>query len=162
MNQLSEAAETMRKTAASIDAEIRRLPVELIHWRPASEVWSIMDNLCHIVEFVPYWTGEVQAILRDPAQLWGRDHTHAARLAAVADTSGEPLEKVLAAMHRVVAASAETLVALPEDALTIEAPSRNPRWGVKPVSFIIQHLLVQHLQNHWGQMQRNVRQFAES
>jgi uncharacterized damage-inducible protein DinB len=161
MSRLSDAAESMRNTAANIDADVRNLSAELIHWRPAPEVWSIMDNLCHIVEFVPYWTNEVQAIVRDPTQTWGRDHTHAGRLAAVRDTSGKVLDEVLSAIRNVVSDSAETLAALPDQALATEAPSRNPRWGAKPVSFIVDHLLVQHLQNHRSQIQRNIRQHSE-
>jgi uncharacterized damage-inducible protein DinB len=161
MNFMSKAAETMRQTAAQVEAEVRLLPAGLIHWRPAPQVWSVMDNLSHIVEFVPYWTGEVQAIVRDPTQLWGRDHTHAGRLAAVADTSHEQLDDVLASVRAVVNESAATLDALPEESLAIEATSRNARWGRKPVSFIVEHLLVQHLQSHRAQIERTARQFPE-
>lgn len=159
---LIEAASTIRGTAAQIESDVRRLPLESIHWRPAPKVWSVMDNLCHIVEFVPYWTGEIQAIVLDPSQSWGRDHTHAGRLQAVADTGGEQLENVLLRMRQVVDASAETLASLPDKTLTIEALSRNARWGRKPASFIVDHLLVQHLENHRAQIQRNARQFLES
>ena len=42
---------------------------------PPSGVWTVMDNLCHIREFVPFWTGETLRIVQRPAEPWGRDHT---------------------------------------------------------------------------------------
>jgi hypothetical protein len=40
-------------------------------------------------------------------------------------------------------------------------PSRNPRWDVKPAAFVMDHLLVEHVEKHLGQIRRNVRQFSE-
>ena len=47
-----------------------------------------------------------------------------------------------------------------DSALDIEAPSRNPRWGVKPASFVLENLLLKHLSNHCGQIQRNIDQLV--
>ena len=46
-----------------------------------------MDVLCHIREFVPFWTGEAVRIASGAGESWGRDHTNAERLAAVRDTA---------------------------------------------------------------------------
>jgi len=43
--------------------------------------------------------------------------------------------------------------------LAVEATSRNPRWGMKPASFVVDDLLVQHVAKHQGQIRRNVSQF---
>ena len=71
-----------------------------------------MDNLCHIREFVPFWTGETLRIVRRPAEPWGRDHTHAGRLAAVANTATYALGDVVADIHNAVRRSVETLKTL--------------------------------------------------
>ncbi|WP_318503144.1 hypothetical protein [Bacillus sp. T3] len=52
-----------------------------------------------------------------------------------------------------------TLTKLDEDFLKVEAPSRNPRFGMKPISFIVDHLLVEHVIKHYGQIQRNLVKF---
>ena len=81
-----------RQLAATTDeilAEVQQLPAELIHWVPAEGVWTVMDNLCHIREFVPFWTGETLRIVRRPDEQWGRDHTDTARLAAVTNTAAQ-------------------------------------------------------------------------
>ena len=58
--------------------------------------------------------------------------------------------------------SAGTLRTLSDEQLGIEAASRNPRWGVKPASFVIDQLLVHHAAKHQGQIRRNVEQFNMS
>jgi uncharacterized damage-inducible protein DinB len=135
---------------------------ELIHWVPADGVWTVMDNLCHIREFVPFWTGETLRIVRRPAEQWGRDHTHAGRLAAVADTTAYKLDDVVADIRNAVRRSAVTLRTLSDEDLAIEATSRNPRWGRKPASFVIDELLVHHVAKHRGQIRRNVSQFNDA
>ncbi len=48
---------------------------------------------------------------------------------------------------------------LNEETLKQGAPSRNPRFGIKPISFIVDHLLVEHIEKHYGQIQRNVSKY---
>jgi uncharacterized damage-inducible protein DinB len=156
------AAAAVRLQAATdeILAEVQRLPSELITWIPAAGVWSVMDILRHVREFVPFWTGETLRIVRRPHEPWGRDHTDAARLAAVANTASHRLEDVLADIRGAVQRSAATLSGLSDADLAVEATSRNPRWGQKPASFVVDHLLVQHVEKHLGQIRRNVAQFG--
>ncbi len=92
MPELADAAAARRRPVAEdhvdeILAEVQQLPPELIHWVPAAGVWTVMDILCHIREFVPFWTGETLRIVQRPDEQWGRDHTDTARLAAVTNTA---------------------------------------------------------------------------
>ena len=155
----SAAADQLTKTAHEILAEVERLPPELIHWVPAEGVWTVMDNLCHIREFIPFWTDEALRIVQRPSELWGRDMTHAGRLAAVTNTSAYRLEKVAADIRELVGRSAATLKTLTDEQLALEATSKNPRFGVKPASFVVEELLVHHIAKHQGQIRRNVSQF---
>lgn len=154
------AGERIRATVDAIISDVRHMPTALITWVPGEGVWSVMDNLCHIREFVPFWTGEVLQIVGTPEDLWGRDHTDAARLSAVTQTAGNDLNAVLSDVHTAANASASTLARLSDADLATEATSRNPRWGVKPASFVVEHLLAQHLEKHLGQIRRNVAQYA--
>jgi uncharacterized damage-inducible protein DinB len=156
------AADRLTKTTDEILAEVQQLTTELIHWVPAEGVWTVMDNLCHIREFVPFWTGETLRIVRRPADQWGRDHTDTARLAAVTSTAAYRLDDVVADIREAVRRSAETLKTLSDEDLAVEATSKNPRWGRKPASFLIDELLVQHVAKHQGQIRRNVSQFNEA
>ena len=155
------AAGRLQAITSDILAEAERLPPELINWIPSEGVWSVMDILCHVREFVPFWTGETLRIARHPDQKWGRDHTDTARLAAVTDTASNSLKEVVADIRRAVGRSVEALNHLSDDDLRVEATSKNPRWGLKPASFVVDHLLVEHVEKHLGQIRRNITQFNQ-
>jgi uncharacterized damage-inducible protein DinB len=157
----SAATQSMEHTTREIIELVRPLPRTLLLWRPSPDVWSILDNLAHIEEFVPFWIGEIQAMLSTPPQPWGRDQSHPGRLAAVQDTSQRNLDELLAGIDSRVTAACTFLRTLNDSQLDIEAESRNPRWAIKPVSFVVDSLLVKHLSDHRGQIQRNLRQAAE-
>lgn len=153
------AAARLIETSEEVLAEVRQFPAELIHWVPAEGVWTVMDNLCHIREFVPFWTGETLRIVQRPTELWGRDHTDTARLAAVTNTSAQGLADIVTDIREAVRHAADTLSGLSDADLASEATSKNPRWGVKPASFVVDDLLVHHVAKHQGQIRRNVSQF---
>ena len=88
------AAARLQTITDEILAEVERMPPAIINWSPGEGVWSVMDNLCHIREFVPFWTGETVRIVRRPGEQWGRDHTDTARLAAVTGTAANKLDGV--------------------------------------------------------------------
>jgi hypothetical protein len=155
------AARQLKATADELLAEVGRLPAELIHWIPGDQVWTVMDNLCHVREFVPFWTGEALRIVKRPEESWGRDHTDTNRKAAVTNTRALELANVVADIRRLVGESADTLETLTDADLATEATSKNPRWGRKPASFVVDDLIVQHVEKHLGQIRRNVAQFAE-
>ena len=123
------AAARLTATADEILAEVQQLPPELIHWVPAAGVWTVMDNLCHIREFVPFWTGETLRIVKRPAEPWGRDHTDTARLAAVTNTAAHTLQDVVSDIREAVRRSAETLKVLSEQDLAVEAIEQEPSLG---------------------------------
>jgi len=158
---MREAAVRLQRIAEEMLSEVERLPPALINWIPRQGVWSVMDILCHIREFIPFWTGETVRIARRPEEAWGRDHTDTGRLAAVTNTAAYELDDVAADIRRFARESAETLNGLSDADLSIEATSKNPRWGRKPASFVVDHLLVGHVEKHLGQIRRNAAQFSQ-
>lgn len=153
------AAARLQTIAEEILGDVQGLTPEFINWSPGEGIWSIMDILCHIREFVPFWTEETLRIVRGCGEQWGRDHANEARLAAVANTAAYKLAEVMADIRERVRKSADTLAKLSDADLAIEATSKNPRWGLKPASFIVDQLLVQHVERHLSQIRRNVTQF---
>jgi uncharacterized damage-inducible protein DinB len=160
-NRAHAAAARLQSAVAEMLAEVERLPNELLTWRPADDVWSVMDNLCHVQEFVPYWTGQALQAIRHPDQLWGRDHSNTDRLAAVTNTATRRLADVDGAIRAAAREAADAIGHLTDADLDIEATSKNPRWTQKPAFFIVDHLVVQHVEKHLGQIRRNVQQFQE-
>jgi uncharacterized damage-inducible protein DinB len=155
------AAARLRASADEMLSEVDRLPADLVTWQPAPDVWTVMDILCHVQEFIPYWTAQALRAIHRPQELWGRDHTDRDRLAAVSNTSTRTLRDVTGAVRAAATDSAATLSNLTDAELDVEATSRNPRFGRKPAHFIVDHLVVQHVEKHLGQIRRNVSQYRE-
>jgi uncharacterized damage-inducible protein DinB len=154
-------AARLRSAADEMLAEVERIPAALVTWKPADDVWSVMEILGHVQEFVGYWTAQTLQVIGNPDQPWGRTHADKDRLAAVEDAVTRRLTDVAAAVRQSVRQSAEAIERLSDAELAVEAPSRNPRWGVKPASFIVDDLLVQHVEKHLGQIRRNLAQFEQ-
>ena len=142
-------------------SEADALPPDLITWKPADDVWSVMDILCHVREFVPFWTSQILHIVEHPDQTWGRDHTDKDRLAAVTDTARHRLADVEEEIRAAARRASDQIRPLSDGDLDTEATSKNPRWGLKPAHFILDHLLVQHVEKHIGQIRRNVSQYSQ-
>jgi uncharacterized damage-inducible protein DinB len=156
-----ESAARLEAAADAMLTEVASLPSDLITWKPADDVWSIMEILCHVAEFVPYWTSQTLQIVRRPEDQWGRNHTDTARLDAVQRAGSRSLSEVTTAIRTGVQKSAAEIREFRDADLAIEAMSRNPRWARKPASFIIDHLLIEHVEKHLSQIRRNVKQFHE-
>jgi hypothetical protein len=161
MEDIQTATAEMRDTVEEIVRQVEAMPRDCIHWKPGPEVWTVMDNLCHAVEFMPYWTSQVEQAILHPEEEWGRTHGDAARLAAVADTSQRNLGEVKQQLRERVRECAARLERFTPEQFAIEARSRNPRWGVQPASFIVDTLLVAHLKSHCSQIRRNLAQYNE-
>ena len=97
-----------------------------------------------------------------PASRGGRDHTDAARRAAVEHTGRRPLSLVRREIEDATRRSARILGELSDSDLDAQATSRNPRWGLKPAHFIVEDLLIAHVEKHLRQMRRNETQYQQS
>lgn len=154
------SADRMRQTVDEILNDVGRMSDDLVSWKPAPNVWSVMENLCHIDEFVPFWTGETLSVVNDPTKTWGRDPTDTRRLGAIAEAPNRTRADVERSIREGVADAVAKLSGLGEADLGTEALSKNPRWGMKPAAFIVDDLLVGHVAKHLGQIRRNVAQYS--
>lgn len=159
---IQEAIQSIQGTVDEIVRVSKGLTEEVIQWKPAEDQWSIIEVLCHVEEATPYWLNEIQALLKSPGIEWGRGLQHEGRLAAIARAGERSTGDVLQGIEKSKAQVQEILGAMNEDDLKVESPSRNPRFGVKPLQFIVDHLLVEHLTTHLNQIKRNIGQFKEA
>ncbi|MEW9672068.1 DinB family protein [Ammoniphilus sp. 3BR4] len=160
MNNIQEAIQSIHQTTDQIIEAVQPLEANLIEWKPADEVWSIMEVLCHVEEATPYWLNEIKQVAKTPGVEWGRGLQHEGRLAAVASAPHRSLDAVLEGIRNSKEMVQNVLGSLEEQDLTTESPSRNPRFGTKPLIFIIEHLLVEHLDKHLKQIERNIHQYS--
>jgi hypothetical protein len=79
----------------------------------------------------------------------------------VENTEARTFAEVEKNIRALASQSASALAGLSDADLDVAAPSRNPRWGIKPAGFIVEHLLVIHLEKHLGQIRRNEVQYSK-
>lgn len=134
----------------------------ILRWKPSEQSWSIMEILSHVEEAVPYWLHELQRVVESPGTEWGRGLQHEGRLAAIAIAEHLNVDDVLQGIGKNKQMVKEVLGSIRDEDLAIVAPSRNPRFGTQPMAFIVSHLLIDHLQTHLNQIQRNLQQYEDA
>lgn len=147
--------------STSIDqmvAIIEQTEVDVLYKKPSETEWSVMQIAAHIIEAIEFWVADLEALLVVPGGKWGRNHEHVRRLAAVeenyvASVTKEVAIEKLQALVPLVKASFEKVQ---EVDLEKTAPSYNPNFDGKPLTFLIDHLIVMHAEGHVGQMQRHL------
>ncbi len=160
--EVKEAIQSIQTSIQEIVSTVKGISPELLHWKPAHDKWSIMEVLVHVEEAVPYWLNEISRLLENPGTEWGRGLQDPQRLAAVANAGSRNLDDVIASIEGMVHEVERILAPISADQLKQESPSRNPRFGTQPLSFVIQHLLVEHVDVHDKQIKRNIEQFKRS
>src|SRR5713226_10160684 len=81
-----------------IDGPLAKLDTEKLYEVPAENEWTIMQNLAHIVEVMPYWADEIEKLVATPGQNFGRTQQHEGRLRAVSEHGTDSLDQIRAAL----------------------------------------------------------------
>src|SRR5579863_6401185 len=63
---------------------------------PAKDEWTIMQNLAHILEFMPYWGKQITQLVAAPGSNFGRIAQDEGRLRLIAEHERDTLPQVLA------------------------------------------------------------------
>lgn len=160
---IHESIHSIQKSLNEILSVTENLSEENIRWKPSEEEWSILQILSHLVEGVPYWLGEVDRVVRTPGSSWGRGLQDLARVAAVADTDKLSVKGVLTDVGKLSGKVASGLQGLDTETLKQESPHRNfAKFGAKPVSFIIDHFIDEHVAGHAKQIERNLMKLQKA
>ncbi|MFS8352486.1 DinB family protein [Bacillus nitratireducens] len=157
------AAESVYESIDKIKTIVKPLPEEIIYWKPSEDEWSIMQIITHVAEAVPYWAKEINNIKLNHEKLWGRGLTDEVRLQAVSEENinNQSIEEVIEQLYSIPLIIENVLNTLTDEELNIQAPSRNPRFNNKSIDFIVNHLIVEHTEKHYKQIERNLCKFNE-
>ncbi|SDH48409.1 DinB superfamily protein [Planococcus glaciei] len=158
IEKLKESSTNIKSTINQMVSLLETTETSLLYKKPSVEEWSVMQIANHVIEAVEFWAADLEALLIVPGAKWGRNHEHVRRLAAVEE------KQVKAVSKDEVVLWLQSLVPLTEDAfekvqaedLEKTAPSYNPNFDGKPLSFLIDHLIVKHIEGHLGQMERHL------
>ena len=97
-----------------IDGPLSQLPSEKLYQSPAGNEWTIMENLAHIVEFMPYWGNQIAKLVAQPGQNFGRVQQDERRLKEIRDHAHDSLAQIKALLPPAYARLQETEFELAE------------------------------------------------
>lgn len=119
----------------------------------AEERWEAGQIWAHLAEFPAYWLAQAQRVIAQPTHApvpFGRVKTDAGRLEAIErDRHTDPgalLERVRAALAEVTDAARSW------DAETWRLRGMHPKLGEMTIERIVEHFLVDHLEEHADQL----------
>src|SRR5207248_3390848 len=81
-----------------IDGQLAALDPDKLYKTPVENEWSIMQNLAHIAEIMPYWANEIEKLVAKPAQNFGRTMQHEVRLQAIREHGSDRLQQMKVAL----------------------------------------------------------------
>jgi hypothetical protein len=146
--------ERVRNSIASlyqlIDGPLTQIDASKLYQSPADNEWTIMQNLAHIVEFMPYWAGEVEKVLTKPGGEFGRIHEDVGRLKGISEHEMDSLSKIKAVLPGSYARLDEVLSKLKDSDL--EVTGKHVRYGEKTIGWLIEELVTAHLSGHVEQI----------
>ncbi|WP_408011769.1 DinB family protein [Pseudalkalibacillus sp. A8] len=140
---------------------IQKQDEKTINWKPSDEEWSIKEVLCHVEEVNRYWLQELERIVRNPEMKWGRGLNDPERLNAVSTAGHRDRKKVIDEINEFKTVIHERLLNLDDRELMIEAEHRNPKFGIRKLSFLLDHFMVEHLEKHIEQVNRNLKKYQK-
>jgi uncharacterized damage-inducible protein DinB len=155
---LNEKLEMFKKSIENIVAVLNNAEEAALYAKPSDKEWSAMQIVSHILEAVDFWVTDLEALLVVPGAKWGRNHEHVRRLAAVDEdvVSRIKKEEAITTLENLVTKVEAAFVKVKDEDLVKAAPSYNPNFDGKPLSFLVDHLIVQHVTGHYGQLVRHL------
>lgn len=129
-----------------LNGPVGKLYATKLYQTPTENEWTIMENLAHIIEFMPYWSDEVAGLVAHPGQNFGRTMQHEGRQAALREHGHDTLEQVRAALPGSYTHLDEILSRLHDSDL--ELTGRHVKFGERTLAWFINEFITEHLHNH--------------
>jgi len=155
---LNDKVELFKKSIQGIIEVLEKTEDSVLYIKPSEEEWSGMQIVSHVLEGMDFWIVDLEALLIVPGAKWGRNHEHVRRLAAVDETvvAGLKKEDAIKELQSLVPRVEVALGKVKEEDLVKTAPSYNPNFEGKPLSFLIDHLIIKHVAGHYDQLVRHL------
>ena len=134
-----------------IDGPLSQTPSEKLYESPGNDEWTIMENLAHIVEFMPYWGDQIAKLVAHPGQNFGRVQQDERRLKEIRDHAHDSLAQIKAILPPSHASLQAVLATLHDSDL--ELTGVHSRYGEKPLAWFMEEFVTGHLRAHLVQMQ---------
>jgi DinB family protein len=135
-----------------IDGPLAQIDASKLYQSPAENEWTIMQNLAHVVEIMPYWAGEIEKLLAEPGCEFGRTPDDVGRLQGISEHEMDSLSRIKAALPGSYARLDGMLGRLKDS--NLELTGKHIRYGEKPLDWLIEEFVTNHLSGHVEQIKR--------
>ena len=140
-----------------IDGPLSQLPSEKLYQSPGNDEWTIMENLAHIVEFMPYWGNQAAGLVAHPGQNFGRVQQDERRLKEIRDHAHDSLAQIKALLSPSYSRLQDVLANLQDSDLQLTGV--HSRYGEKPLEWFMEDFVTGHLRAHLVQMNAALMSF---
>lgn len=145
--QLSELVADLRSWASDCDENV-------LYRTPPDGEWTVMENLVHVVEFLPYWVEELYGVIKSPEEPFGRTHEDPDRIKSVEDHALDSLQDVLVNLDDAADQACRRLSAIPDDQWNSAGVHRRGRMTLTEIT---EYFLISHLADHIEQAKAAAR-----
>ena len=126
------------------------LSEEQLYAAPLDNEWTLMQNLAHINEILPYWATEIEKLVAHPGQNFGRTQQHEGRLRAIEEHGKDSLAQIRRDLPNSYARMVQVIDHLRDSDL--ELVGHHGRFGDRTLEWFIGEFVTDHLANHIKQM----------
>ena len=151
-----QVSQSYNELNALLDGPVGALYAEKLYQKPGENEWTVMENLAHIVEFMPYWGNEAAKLVAQPGQKFGRTIGDEARQAALSEHGHDSLAQSRAALPGSYARLDTVLSELKDSDLELKGV--HPRFGEQTLEWFIDDFIVKHLRDHTMQIKACLEQ----
>lgn len=144
---------------ALLDGPVGSLYEAGLYQTPTENEWTIMENLAHITEIMPYWADEVARLVAQPGQKFGRTMEDAGRLAALREHGHDTLSQIQAVLPGAYAHLDTVLGGLKDSDLGLTG--YHSRRGEQTLEWFIEEFITKHLRDHVVQVRVCLENLAD-
>ncbi len=133
-----------------LNGPLASLDSSKLYQKPSENEWTIMQNLAHIVEFMPYWANEVELLVAEPGRNFGRTMQHEGRLRGISEHELDTLALIQASLPGSYAHLEQVLSSLNDDDLVLTG--HHVKFGNQTLAWFIEEFITRHLSDHVEQI----------
>lgn len=135
-----------------LDSPLATMNLTQLYRSPASGEWTLMENIAHIIEFMPYWADEIAGLVATPGQNFGRTMQHEGRLNAITVHRTDSLAQAKAILPDSYAHLDRVLGSLTDSDLNLIG--HHTKFGDRDLAWFIEEFVTHHFVEHLEQMKR--------
>lgn len=143
-----------------IERQLVPLEPAQLYQTPIPDEWSLMENIAHIIEFMPYWADEIAKLVAAPGANFGRTLQQPRRVRAIEEHGHDTLATARAELPQSYASLDQVLGTLKDSDLDLWG--LHPKYGDQTLDWFIKDFLTDHMASHLEQMKRCLAALQEN